>query len=140
MSKMVKILLSRPLNVNLGRDENGQVQSVQLQAGFQEVEQEVAENWFVKAHCQEITTEDLQNAELQAQLEKANADLAALQTQSEAAAFKIGELEGALKDRDQKIKDLEMLVAKAEQSQTQAEAAKSADTSAADAAKTTKAK
>ena len=102
MSKMVKILLSRPLNVNLGRDENGQVQSVQLQAGFQEVEQEVAENWFVKAHCQEITTEDLQNAELQAQLEKANADLAALQTQSEAA--------------------------------------KSADTSAADAAKTTKAK
>lgn len=138
MSKMVKILLSRPLTVNLGRDENGQVKSVQLQAGFQEVEQEIAENWFVKAHCQEITSDDEQNAELLIQLDKAKADLIAHQTQSEAATAKINELENSLKERDQKIKDLEILLARADQ--TQSEAAKSADTSAADTAKTTKAK
>ncbi|WP_151867449.1 STY1053 family phage-associated protein [Acinetobacter soli] len=138
MSKMVKILISRPLTVNLGRDENGQVKSVQLQAGFQEVEQEIAENWFVKAHCQEITSDDEQNAELLIQLDKAKADLIAHQTQSEAATAKINELENSLKERDQKIKDLEILLARADQ--TQSEAAKSADTSAADTAKTTKAK
>lgn len=138
MSKMVKILLSRPLTVNLGRDENGQVKSVQLQAGFQEVEQEIAENWFVKAHCQEITSDDEQNAELLIQLDKAKADLIAHQTQSEAATAKINELENSLKERDQKINDLEILLARADQ--TQSEAAKSADTSAADTAKTTKAK
>ncbi|MBK0062157.1 MULTISPECIES: STY1053 family phage-associated protein [unclassified Acinetobacter] len=140
MSKTVKILLTRPLNVNLGRDENGQVKSVQLHAGFQEVEQEVAENWFVKAHCQEITTDDVQNAELQMQLDKANEDLVVLQAQSDAATAKIIELESSIKERDQKIKDLEILVTKAEQSQAQSDAAKSTDTSAADTAKTTKAK
>lgn len=138
MSKMVKILLSRQLTVNLGKDENGQVKSVQLQAGFQEVEQEVAENWFVAAHCQEITNDDAQNAELQAQLDKALADLDTLQTQSDAATAKITELENTLKERDQTIKDLEIRAIKAEQ--TQSDAAKSADTSAADTAKTTKAK
>ena len=138
MSKTVKILLTRPLNVNLGRDENGQVKSVQLHAGFQEVEQEVAENWFVKAHCQEITTDDVQNAELQMQLDKANEDLVVLQAQSDAATAKIIELENTVKERDQKIKDLEILVTKAEQAQS--DAAKSADTSVADTAKTTKAK
>lgn len=138
MSKMVKILLSRPLTVNLGKDENGQVKSVQLQAGFQEVEQEIAENWFVAAHCQEITNDDAQNAELQAQLDKALADLDTLQTQSDAATAKITELENTVKERDQTIKDLEIRVIKAEQ--TQSDAAKSADTSTADTAKTTKAK
>lgn len=138
MSKMVKILLSRPLTVNLGRDENGQVKSVQLQAGFQEVKQEIAENWFVKAHCQEITSDDEQNAELLIQLDKAKADLIAHQTQSDAATAKITELENTVKERDQTIKDLEIRAIKAEQ--TQSDAAKSADTSAADTAKTTKAK
>lgn len=138
MSKMVKILLSRPLTVNMGRDENGQVKSVQLPAGFQEVEQEIAENWFVKANCQEITSDDEQNAELLIQLDKAKADLIAHQVQSEAATAKIIELENFLKERDQKIKDLEVLLARAEQNQS--DAAKSADTSAADTAKTTKAK
>lgn len=123
MSKMVKILLSRPLNVNLGRDKNGQVKSVQLHAGFQEVEQEVAENWFVKAHCQEITTDNVQNAELLSQLNTAQADLIVLQTQSDAATAKITELEDALKERDKQIKDLQVLVTKAEQAQTQSDAA-----------------
>ena len=48
MPKLVQILLSKQLTVNLGRDEQGQAKTVVLQAGLQEVEQEVAEHWFVK--------------------------------------------------------------------------------------------
>ncbi|MDR8319982.1 hypothetical protein FPK67_19275, partial [Acinetobacter baumannii] len=54
MSKLVQILLSKPLTVNLGRDEQGEAKTIVLQAGIQEVEEDVAKHWFVKAHSQEI--------------------------------------------------------------------------------------
>ncbi|MCU4406497.1 STY1053 family phage-associated protein [Acinetobacter junii] len=140
MTKMVQILLSRPLNVNLGKDENGQPKTVRLVAGFQEVEQSVADNWFVKAHCQEIGSQDAQNGELQAQLDKANADLQILQTQSDAATAQITQLQDDLKDRDLEIKNLKIQLDKAEQ--TQSDAVKSIDPESipAETTKTTKAK
>ncbi|MEQ1107212.1 STY1053 family phage-associated protein [Acinetobacter seifertii] len=117
MSKQVQILLSRPLTVNLGTDEHGQPKSVKLPAGLQQVESEVAENWFVKAHCQEISSNDIQTGELQKQLDEANEALKALQTQSDEATKKIGQLEGDLKERDTEIANLKIQLDKALQTQ-----------------------
>lgn len=140
MEKKVQILLSRPLNVNLGKDENGQPKSIKLVAGLQEVDREVADNWFVKSHCQEISSQDAQNGELQALLDKANEDLKILQTQSDAATAQITQLQNDLKDRDQEIKNLKVRLDKAEQ--TQSDVVKSADleSTTAETTKTTKAK
>lgn len=55
MTKLVQILLTKELVVNLGKDGNGQQNTVTLPAGVQEVAAEIAEHWFVKAHSQEIT-------------------------------------------------------------------------------------
>jgi len=118
MSKQVQILLSRPLTVNLGTDEHGQPKSVKLPAGLQQVESEIAENWFVKAHCQEISSNDLQTSELQKQLDDANEALQALQTQSDEATKKIGQLEGDLKERDTEIANLKIQLDKALQTQS----------------------
>jgi len=117
MSKLVNILLSRQLTVNLGKDAHGQPKTVKLEPGLQQVEREVAENWFVKAHCQEITAADQQNGELQAALDNANKDLQALQAQHDEATSKIAKLEDDLKIRDKKIMDLDVQLAKALQAQ-----------------------
>ena len=141
MSKMVQILLPKQLTVNLGRNDQGQAKTVVLQAGLQEVEQEVAEHWFVKAHAQEITSSDTQSHELQQALDKANADLKIMQAQSDAATTQITQLQSDLKDRDLEIKNLKIQLDKAEQAQS--DAVKSADTEStttAETIKTTKAK
>jgi len=134
--KKVQILLSRPLNVNFGKDENGQPKSVKLVAGLQEVDQEVAENWFVKSHCQEISSQDAQTGELQALLDKANEDLKILQAQSDAATTQITQLQSDLKDRDLEVKNLKIQLDKAEQAQS--DAVKTADTESTTTAETTK--
>ncbi|MEG2568151.1 MAG: hypothetical protein RSA84_18275 [Acinetobacter sp.] len=128
MPKLVQILLSKQLTVNLGRDEQGQAKTVVLQAGLQEVEQEVAEHWFVKAHAQEVTSSDTQTHELQQALDKANEDLKVLQAQADAATTKISDLTTDVKDRDEEIKTLKIQLAKAQQ--TQADVSKTSDTSA----------
>jgi len=117
MSKQVQILLSRPLTVNLGTDGNGQAITHKLAAGLQQVDAEIAENWFVKAHCQEISNNDIQTGELQKQLEIANEELSILQTQSDAATKKIGQLEGTIKERDAEIANLKIQSAKDLQTQ-----------------------
>ncbi|MFX7083683.1 hypothetical protein ABTI07_03530 [Acinetobacter baumannii] len=117
MSKQVQILLSRPLSVNLGTDEHGLPRSHKLNAGLQTVDEEIANNWFVKAHCQEISSNDIQTGELQKQLEKANEDLSILQAQSDEATKKIEQLEGIVKERDTEIANLKIQLDKALQAQ-----------------------
>ncbi|NNP67549.1 hypothetical protein [Acinetobacter sp. Ac_5812] len=123
MSKQVQILLSRPLTVNLGTDEHGRAITVKLQAGLQSVEQEVAENWFVKAHCQELTQEDVENGELQKQVEQLQGDLKILQEQSDEATKTIEKLKGDVQEKDKEISDLKILLTKAEQTPADATAA-----------------
>lgn len=117
MSKQVQILLSRPLSVNLGTDEHGLPRSHKLNAGLQTVDEEIADNWFVKAHCQEISSNDIQTGELQKQLEKANEDLSILQAQSDEDTKKIEQLEGIVKERDTEIANLKIQLDKALQAQ-----------------------
>lgn len=117
MSKQVQILLSRPLSVNLGTDEHGLPRSHKLNAGLQTVDEEIADNWFVKAHCQEISSNDIQTGELQKQLAKANEDLSILQAQSDEATKKIEQLEGIVKERDTEIANLKIQLDKALQAQ-----------------------
>ncbi|MDC4638516.1 hypothetical protein [Acinetobacter baumannii] len=117
MSKQVQILLSRPLSVNLGTDEHGLPRSHKLNAGLQTVDEEIADNWFVKAHCQEISSNDIQTGELQKQLKKANEDLSILQAQSDEATKKIKQLEGIVKERDTEIANLKIQLDKALQAQ-----------------------
>ena len=136
MSKMVQILLPKQLTVNLGRNDQGQAKTVVLQAGLQEVEQEVAEHWFVKAHAQEITSSDTQSHELQQALDKANADLQILQAQADAATTQITQLQNDLKERDLEVKNLKIQMDKA--GQAQADAVKTADTESTTTAETTK--
>ena len=116
MSKQVQILLTRPLTVNLGTDEHGRAITEKLHAGLQTVDQKVADNWFVKAHCQELTNEDIQNGELQEQLNQALSNLKVLQEQSDKATETINSLTDDLAARDKEIADLKILLAKAEQS------------------------
>ncbi|MEG8268924.1 hypothetical protein MKR64_11815 [Acinetobacter baumannii] len=88
-----------------------------MNAGLQTVDEEIAENWFVKAHCQEISSNDIQTGELQKQLEKANEDLSILQAQSDEATKKIEQLEGIVKERDTEIANLKIQLDKALQAQ-----------------------
>ncbi|MGM1003047.1 hypothetical protein GPS59_12775 [Acinetobacter haemolyticus] len=115
MTKQVQILLSRPLTVNLGTDDHGRAITVKLQAGLQSVEQNVADNWFVKAHCQELTKQDVQTSELQKQVEQLQGDLKVLQEQSDKATETIEKLNAEAKVKDKEISDLKILLAKAEQ-------------------------
>lgn len=117
MSKMVQILLTKQLTVNLGRDAQGEVKTIVLQAGLQEVEQEVAEHWFVKAHSQEISLGDVHSHELQQALDQANEDIKNLQTQADSATKQIKKLGDDLKDRDKEVADLKVQLAKAQQTQ-----------------------
>lgn len=115
MTKQVQILLTRPLTVNLGTNEHGQAITVKLSPGLQSVDQEVADNWFVKAHCQELTQEDVENGELQKLVEKLQGDVKVLQEQSDKATETINKLTGEAKVKDKEISDLKILLAKAEQ-------------------------
>ena len=115
MSKLVQILLSKQLTVNLGRDDQGEAKTVVLESGLQEVEQEIAEHWFVKAHSQEITSSDTHSHELQAALDAANTELAALKEQSTAADAKIEEMTKQAVADAKEIGNLKTQLAKAQQ-------------------------
>ena len=115
MTKQIQILLTRPLTVNLGTNEHSQAKTVKLNPGLQLVDQEVADNWFVKAHCQELTQEDIENGELQKRVEKLQGDVKVLQEQSDKATETINKLTGEAKVKDKEISDLKILLAKAEQ-------------------------
>lgn len=115
MSKLVQILLTKSLVVNLGRDELGEAKTVNLKAGLQQVEQEVAEHWFVKAHAQEITTSDTQTHDLQEQLKAINAELESLKIQSEAADVKIAAMTQKAAVDSKEIEALKTQLAKAQQ-------------------------
>ncbi|WP_423854271.1 STY1053 family phage-associated protein [Acinetobacter guillouiae] len=125
MSKLVQVYLSKRLTVNFGRDDQGEAKTIVLEEGFQEVEQEVAEHWFVKAHLKEFTSNDSSSHALQNELDAANAAIESLTTQSEAATAKINQLTDDLKNRDKDVADLKIQLAKAQQ--TQSEAAKPTD-------------
>ncbi|KKW76144.1 MULTISPECIES: STY1053 family phage-associated protein [Acinetobacter] len=116
MSKLVQILLSKQLTVNLGRDDQGEAKTIVLQPGLQEVEQDIAEHWFVKAHAQAITPSDALSSELQVALDAANAAIESLTAQSTAADAMIDELEKASKAKDKEIADLKVQLTKAQQS------------------------
>ncbi|QNH50355.1 hypothetical protein HWI77_11575 [Acinetobacter venetianus] len=115
MTKQIQILLTRPLTVNLGTNEHGQAKTVKLNPGLQLVDQEVADNWFVKAHCQELTQEDIHAGELQKQVEQLQGELKVLQEQSDKATETINKLTDEAKVKDKDISDLKIQLAKAEQ-------------------------
>ncbi len=112
MSK-VQILLSKPLVVNMGKDKDGQQINLNLPQGLQEVDQGVAEHWFVKHHSQEITQDVVVNHELQEAYDKLKEEFDALQTQSDAATKKIAELEKQAKADAKTIADLNKQIADA---------------------------
>lgn len=112
MSK-VKIFLSKPLVVNMGKDQDGQQINLNLPQGLQEVDQEVAEHWFVKHHSQEITQDVVVNHELQEAYDKLKEEFDALQTQSDAATKKIADLEKQAKADAKEIAELKQKIADA---------------------------
>lgn len=78
---MPKVFINKPISVNLTTDS---ADTVHLKPGLQDVSQELADHWFVKAHCQdlsELTDDTAANAAL-AQLE---AQLASTQSELETA-------------------------------------------------------
>ena len=112
MSK-VKIFLSKPLVVNMGKDQDGQQINLNLPQGLQEVDQEVAEHWFVKHHSQEITQDVVVNHELQEAYDKLKEEFDVLQTQSDAATKKIADLEKQAKADAKEIAELKQKIADA---------------------------
>lgn len=111
MTKLVQILLTKELVVNLGKDEHGQQNTVTLPAGVQEVEAEIAEHWFVKAHSQEITASAAANKELQDAHDVLVVEYEALKVQSAAADVKIADLEKQTKVDAKTIADLKKQIA-----------------------------
>ena len=101
--------------MNLGRDVHGEAKTVVLQPGLQEVEQEIAEHWFVAAHSQQITAAANGSHELQIALDAANTELEALKTQSAAAGVEIAKLTAQAKVDAKTIADLKVQLAKAQQ-------------------------
>ncbi|MEG2263604.1 MAG: hypothetical protein RSC68_04450 [Acinetobacter sp.] len=119
---MPQILLTKQLVVNLGKDEHGQQKTVTLPAGVQEVDAEIADHWFVKAHSQEITPSIAVNQELQDNFDQLKADHKALQTQSNDATKKINELEAQAKADAKTIADLQKQIADNAKAEAQAKA------------------
>ena len=111
MTKLVQILLTKELVVNLGKDEHGQQNTVTLPAGVQEVEAEIAEHWFVKAHSQEITASAAANKELQDAHDVLVVEHEALKVQSAAADVKIADFEKQTKVDAKTIADLKKQIA-----------------------------
>ena len=114
MTKLVQILLTKELVVNLGKDEHGQQNTVTLPAGVQEVDAEIADHWFVKAHAQEITPSIAANKELQDAFDVLKVEHEALKVQSAAADEKIAELEKSGQAKDKEIEALKVQLAKAQ--------------------------
>jgi len=111
MTKLVQILLTKELVVNLGKDEHGQQNTVTLPAGVQEVDAEIAEHWFVKAHSQEITASAAANKELQDAHDVLVVEHEALKVQSAAADVKIADFEKQTKVDAKTIADLKKQIA-----------------------------
>ena len=111
---MPQILLTKQLVVNLGKDNHGQQKTVTLPAGVQEVDAEIADHWFVKAHSQEITPSVAINQELQNAHDLLTAEHEALKVQSAAADIKITELEKSSQAKDKEIEALKVQLAKAQ--------------------------
>lgn len=65
---MPKVYITKPISVNLTADSKD---TVHLVPGLQDVSQELAEHWFVQAHCQDLSelTDDTAANEVIAQLE-----------------------------------------------------------------------
>ncbi|WP_038342300.1 STY1053 family phage-associated protein [Acinetobacter sp. A47] len=115
MSKLVQILLNKELTVNLGRDEHGEAKTIVLKPGLQEVEKEVADNWFVKAHAQEIPENSAYASELEGLIQQKDQQIGTMQIQLEAAEKTINQQVADLQAKDKEISDLKILLAKAEQ-------------------------
>lgn len=115
MSKKVQILLSKQLIVNLGKDENGNPQTLKLEAGLQEVDQAIADHWFVKAHAQEITSNAAYTNELEGLIKEKDDEIAAMQIQLDKATEQIDKHAGEIKEKDEEINDLKVLLAKVPQ-------------------------
>lgn len=114
MPKLKQILLTKQLVVNLGKDEDGQQKTITLPMGLQEVDAEVADHWFVKAHAQEITPSIAINQELQNAHDLLTSEHEALKVQSAAADVKIIELEKSGQAKDKEIEALKVQLAKAQ--------------------------
>lgn len=83
----VQILLPKPILVHLSKDDK-----VELPAGIQEIDEELAKHWYVAAHSQPITSHDLEVDSVKKDLEAAttalsekDAEIEALKAQLEAA-------------------------------------------------------
>lgn len=65
---MPKVYIIKPISVNLTADSKD---TVHLVPGLQDVSQELAEHWFVQAHCQDLSelTDDTAANEVIAQME-----------------------------------------------------------------------
>lgn len=106
--------------MNLGKDEHGR-KTVTLPAGVQEVDAEIADHWFVKAHSQEITPSVAINQELQDNFDQLKADHEALQNlQSNDATKRINELEAQAKADAKTIADLQKQIADNAKAEAQA--------------------
>ncbi|ESK40259.1 hypothetical protein P256_00706 [Acinetobacter nectaris CIP 110549] len=73
MSK-VQILLSKDLLIHLSAED-----PVELKSGLQEVEQDIADHWYVKAHSQPITSDAVKDDAHKKEVESLKAELAAAQ-------------------------------------------------------------
>ena len=100
MSK-VQILLAKDLVIHLSKDEK-----VELKAGINEIDSELAEHWYVAAHSQPITASDLESDGLKKQLEEIQAELATATTQLDEANKTIATLQADAKKKDTELAGL----------------------------------
>lgn len=113
---MPKIFLTRDITVNLSTDSKD---SVQLRAGLQDVDKELAEHWFVQANSQaieDVVTDDASsqiiaalttdNEQHKADLEKAAEKALDDAKQLQASIDKAAKLEADLKAKDLQITQL----------------------------------
>lgn len=100
---MPKVFINKPISVNLTADS---ADTVHLKPGLQDVSQELADHWFVKAHCQDLSelTDDTAANEVIAQLET---QLASAQTELETAKLSAGEHEQKSAEANTKVTKLE---------------------------------
>lgn len=111
---MPKVFINKPISVNLTADS---ADTVHLQPGLQDVSQELADHWFVKAHCQDLSelTDDTAANAIVAQLE---AQVASTQSELEKQTAALAESDSKLKEaladakaKDKRIAELEKQVA-----------------------------
>lgn len=89
----VQILLAKDLLIHLAADVQ-----VTLKSGLQEVEQEIADHWYVKAHSQPVTAAAVKEDEYKKQLEATQAELASVSEQLTEAETTIADLQKQLAD------------------------------------------